>query len=638
MGLLLLLVAISFAKSSLASATVNREWLRYYNGSVNREDRAEAMTVDGSGNVYVTGLSDDANPLYTSVTVSYAPDGTQRWVRRHEGYTSDIAVDALGNVYITGSSSDDYLTISYASDGTLRWTRYYQGIGGGGVARALAVDGNGNIYVTGYSHNGQIWDTATVSYSSEGTQRWVQRYDAASNVPSSTGNVPGGITVGSDGNVYVAGNSYGDTDYDYFTASYTSGGTPRWVQRYNGAANGQDLCRAVATDGAGNVYVTGLEDVGNYSGYRATTVSYTSEGATRWVRSYNRAGNNNQPAAIVVDSNRNVYVVGYSRSTTGDFLAISYGPDGTERWVQHYNGVNGSGAAAADAAVDNQGNVYVVGQAVDGSRSYFATVSYTSSGVQRWVQLEAGALNYTNRATSVVVNHAGEILVTGLIYNLNTATDFATVKYNQRELDLTAPTCIMAGTASGPSRVFFDVQDVGSGLATVVPTIHQNCTVTYSFTPGTTSVVRVTATKIDGSRSARVELQVTDQAGNVIVCDPVIANIEVPRGSGQITRTFKGIPDFEHFLTVTNGSPGVSRLAATINGRSAVLLRLGDGETSTGSFPELMRSGAKNVVRLTAFGRPGSHALVIIGDSSTTRNSQSAPLQLAGGGSLEWGR
>ena len=40
------------------------QWAVRYNGPGNNDDRANAIAVDGSGNVYVTGESLDSNALY----------------------------------------------------------------------------------------------------------------------------------------------------------------------------------------------------------------------------------------------------------------------------------------------------------------------------------------------------------------------------------------------------------------------------------------------------------------------------------------------------------------------------------------------------------------------------------------------
>jgi hypothetical protein len=84
-----------------------------------------AMALDSSGNIYVTGGSVASGTSDDCVTIKYDTSGNQLWVARYNGpansieYTEAIAVDSSGNVYVTGPSQgsgtdDDYVTIKYS--------------------------------------------------------------------------------------------------------------------------------------------------------------------------------------------------------------------------------------------------------------------------------------------------------------------------------------------------------------------------------------------------------------------------------------------------------------------------------------------------------------------------------------------
>lgn len=85
-------------------------WVRRYNGTGNSDDGANALTSDTAGNIYVTGYSVGIETYYDYCIIKYHPNGDTAWVRSYNGpgnyidYANAIAVDVSGNVYVTGSS------------------------------------------------------------------------------------------------------------------------------------------------------------------------------------------------------------------------------------------------------------------------------------------------------------------------------------------------------------------------------------------------------------------------------------------------------------------------------------------------------------------------------------------------------
>jgi uncharacterized delta-60 repeat protein len=258
-------------------------WAARYNGSGSSTDSAYAIAVDGSGNVYVTGDSLGSGSGYDYATIKYDANGKQLWAKRYNGpgngsdTAQAVAVDGSGNVYVAGKSSGsgtgyDYATIKYSANGKQIWVKRFNGLGNStDVVTALAVDGSGNIYVAGESlGSGTDYDYATIKYNTNGKQLWVKMY----NGPGNSSDTARAIAVDGSGNVYVTGWSWSsDTDYDYATIMYGANGKQLWAKMYNGPGNGRDCGWAIAVDESGHVYVTGIS-LGSGTGFDYATIKY----------------------------------------------------------------------------------------------------------------------------------------------------------------------------------------------------------------------------------------------------------------------------------------------------------------------------------------------------------------------------
>src|SRR3972149_1953109 len=225
----LVLVIFLLSYTQAIGQSVDAAWVRRYNGPGNGYDEAYAIAVDGSGSVYVTGRSVGSGTCYDYATIKYYPNGDTAWVRRYNGPAN-----------------------------------------GADLAFTIAVDDSGCVYVTGWSSgSGNGYDYATIKYHSSGDTAWVRRYDGGENGPD----YARAIAVDDSGNVYVTGWSWNGTSDDYATIKYYSTGDTAWGRRYNGPGNGFDEARAIAVDGSGSVYVTGLSS-GSGASYEYATIKY----------------------------------------------------------------------------------------------------------------------------------------------------------------------------------------------------------------------------------------------------------------------------------------------------------------------------------------------------------------------------
>lgn len=180
-------------------------------------------------------------------------------------------------------------------------------------------------------------------------------------------------------------------------------------------------------------------------------------------------------------------------------------------------------------------------------------------------------------------------------------------------LDAAGPACRVARVVPGPpTRLEIFVQDPRSGLGAIQVLQAANASVAIPpFGPGSAEPFTVVATKIDPSRTARVELRVTDTVGNVTLCDPILTE-EIRTAGRPQSRTWTDVPPEERFVTVINGDPGLRMLEIEVNGRIFRLTGLRPGEERTIDVGSAVIEGRASTFTLTSHGRPGGSAIVMI--------------------------
>lgn len=434
-------------------STGNELWTARYNGTANDEGAyffGDFMAMDSSDNVYISGYSYGIGTAYDYTTVKYDSSGDQQWVARYNSpgnyidYVSDMTVDSSGNVYVTGIAymngrDYDYATVKYNSAGVEQWAETYEGPGNGSdYAEAIALDISGDVYVTGWSFEGETtwdWDCTTIKYDGDsGKQLWVRRYEDI----DSEEDGGYGVTVDALGNVYVTGYSWlvSTENYDYLTIKYDSDGTQLWARNYDSPEHGHGEAYKIALDSSNNVYVSGREWIGNTD---YVTVKYDGiSGEELWTARYDGPGDGTAfPLDLVADSADNVYVTGISPGSdmSRDFATVKYDSAGNELWVAGYDGEStGSSDYGIDIALDSSGNVYVTGRSGGTATSYDSdctTIKYDSSGNQLWIMKYNGPGDSGDAGISVSVTSSGDVYVAGTSVGIGTGIDFFVIKFRR---------------------------------------------------------------------------------------------------------------------------------------------------------------------------------------------------------------
>lgn len=411
-----------------------------YNGTGNGADHSRGVVLDNLGNIYVTGDSWGSSSSEDYVTIKYNQTGVQQWVARYNGTygTTDIAyaiaVDGSGNVYVTGVSqgngtldcgTPDYVTIKYNTNGVQQWVARYDA-GNTDIAYALALDASANVYVTGSSiSSSNKEDIVTIKYNTNGVQQWLKRFDGTSHDID----VGRAIKVDWSGNVIVTGNSFATgAGMDYITIKYDASGVQQWASRYNGPGNGNDIAYALALDASGNAVVTGGSK-GTSSNLDYATIKYDLNGAPLWTQRLNGSANDTDVAtAVVLDIYGVVYVTGYSKSTGAnfDFLTVRYDPYGNQLWQYTFNGPANGIDKASDIKITKRPcgtldapcfifDIYVTGQSQGQSSGFdYVTVKYNAKGFVQWVKTYNSPQNTDDIPTSLaVIDGSDYVFVTG---------------------------------------------------------------------------------------------------------------------------------------------------------------------------------------------------------------------------------
>src|SRR4030095_2706849 len=422
-------IIISFINfSNIVFSQVTEVWTQRYNGPTNSVDYSKSITIDASGNIYVTGTSRSAaGDDYA--TIKYSPSGAQLWVKRYDGpgNAADnaiaIAVDQAGNIYVTGKSvgsgtADDYATIKYNSTGIQLWVQRYNGpVNQNDDARCLAVDAQGNVYVTGSSIAAGLYgDFTTIKYNTSGLVQWIQQY----NGPANSSDAANSIVVDASGNVYVTGYSTGiNTGDDITTIKYNSAGVLQWNKRYNGLGSGGDNGICVKVDVSGNVYV-GAYSTGAVTNRDFTTIKYNSAGTQQWAQFYHGPANAaDELNCMTLDASGNVYITGQSQGigTNYDYATIKYNSSGILQWVKRYNGTGNTFDFAYCVASDATGGIYVTGGSTGiGTGQDYTTIKYNSSGIEQWVMNYNGPGNGGDAALGIIIDGSYNVYITGASY------------------------------------------------------------------------------------------------------------------------------------------------------------------------------------------------------------------------------
>ncbi|MBF8275302.1 MAG: hypothetical protein HW390_375, partial [Candidatus Brocadiaceae bacterium] len=290
-------------------------------------DNGTSLTIDTSGNVYVTGRTSSTDFPTTSGAYDTAYNS---WNDVFVSKLDSGLASLLASTYLGGSSSHD-------------------------EGCSLTLDINGNVYVTGNTWSTDFPTTSgayDTSFNGGSYDVFVSKLDsgltsllASTFVGGSNGEKGSSLTLDTSGNVYVTGVTYSSdfpTTSGAYDTSFNGGECDVFVSKLNGGLTGMlastfvggsygDWGNSIALDTSGNVYVTGGTDSIDFpttSGaydtsqnggvyYSDVFISKLDGGLTGLQAStYLGAGSFDYGGSLALDTSGNVYVAGYTYSTS----------------------------------------------------------------------------------------------------------------------------------------------------------------------------------------------------------------------------------------------------------------------------------------------------------------------------------
>ena len=238
------------------------QWQRQL-GNSGFESEGYGIAVDSSGNAYVCGRAAESGQGSNLQIAKYNTNGTIQWQRQLSSTSNEVAnavtVDASSNVYISGYSvfgSYQALQIAkYNTSGSLQWQKVL-GASGSTDANGVTVDSSGNVYICGsYRTTGFEFSIQIAKYDTNGALQW-QR-SLGSNGVSDLGR---GASVDKNGNVYVCGSSGSNLQI----AKYDTSGTLQWQRRITASVS---VGRSIVVDTSENMYVCGNSNVSGQNSF-----------------------------------------------------------------------------------------------------------------------------------------------------------------------------------------------------------------------------------------------------------------------------------------------------------------------------------------------------------------------------------
>ena len=430
----------------LADSPPNFIWALQANGV--KDDSADAVAVDGTGNIYTAGYFNNGSG--TGYPLIFGASGT-----------------------LTSAGYKDGFITKQDSNGAYQWVQQVGGIQNDEVT-SICADNAGNLFAAGYFAQATFGTSGTITLTGNGSAAFIAKMSAGSGnflwvnqIRSNGSKSNRALSVGTDsaGNVYAAGyfigtvtiptttgtttlvSTYAGGGRSFFVAKLDTTGNFLWVKQAEVAGTGSSYVNGLCVSGTSNVYVAG--------GFNSSLVFSTTTGTTTltndstqsedntfvsnldaatgnylWAQ---QAGGDNTVATAVAMSGSSVIVAGGFQSS------VTFGTNGTltslgntDAFVEKLDS-NGNfvwatqvgvslDCGAQALTVDGSGNVYTAGQ-LNGTATFGTTTldsatansvifitKQDSTGAFLWGQQAIGSDSSSGVANALAVSGSSVIV------------------------------------------------------------------------------------------------------------------------------------------------------------------------------------------------------------------------------------
>ncbi|MBK7254404.1 MAG: SBBP repeat-containing protein [Ignavibacteria bacterium] len=417
----IIIIIYLIVTANLVSAQVTQEWVATYPGTGTGYNFPKKSAIDKDGNFIVAGNSDSTHG-YDYIVLKYSPSGNLIWKQRYNGtgnsydYLIGMVLDDSGNVYVTGESDDgaalggiNWVTIKYNTNGQMKWKRSLNWIGNKtDEPFGMSIDKERNIYVVGFGITSSVYrQMVTIKYSSNGDSLWTKVYRTSPTTHD------WGYSVVTDDSLNVYSSGYGilPLGNEIVTIKYDLKGNEKWIKKYPTYEGDYLRPTYSAVDKENNLVVVGYSYISN--NYDFVTLKYTPEGNLLWSRYYN-GGNLDRANSLFIDNQLNILIAGFTfKDTYGDYLILKYAPNGDTLLIKNMNGEDpGSDDEAYSVLSDFFGNIYITGASQSTSfRMDYFTLKLDMNGKIIWSKRYRTP--HENFAYCLNLDSSGSIYVSG---------------------------------------------------------------------------------------------------------------------------------------------------------------------------------------------------------------------------------